>query len=1365
MCDSILNGEGTAVCSSELDLAVQVTGTGHVANPLQKLAIRIDGKGNANYANTNEEINTAEKEIPSTIFKWPEDIKASQGKKQLVLEIPTTQGKKITLPVCENLQTCGSHPALYFLGNRLYSVAPLIHFGSYTDDDEKYFTQYYGAARAGYIYIFVGNTLWRELLVSRDQEGKNTFEDTDLANFRDNNHHYKDSKRETAGVKLKDIWVPGSFQNNTTPQVRIAFSDMQWSGSRINYLQSNQSQREQRTILLKETENKLIEQIFSTKDKFIPKITNYTTPLVSFTLLPPTRARNEAVEFLIDHPSKYLVTPDYITFYQQKTQADIDSFLTTSDQKRQLNLKPSRSSAFDASAWQYNQLKNKQPYIEPQQGIQPPVTQRTIDEENIYNNLQEVWTDQTPFTDSLQELRTKGILGILIEDPNYQVTCAKERIKLLASAFMTATQQAQTDPNFRIASLIEKQRKIAEEFEKGITKQMGDEGRRQYDRTVAGPIRRELHRRVNSYKQVLTNFLGADHYFQHFMADFFSNYDNPVDLVGHFSHITEVLNLMSLSMASYDPLLPVEAENDTTIFSAKGPYQVVLDITTNPRNPLHQMLYPNVEFATLHAPYKPTAQSENQGDGLFNEGLWYTISNNDSLLNQQPTTLSGAALSMIAEQADVKLLTEGQFPNFKVMNAAIYSLVAALADARKRAQENILTQQIDYQQARRELQIAEQQLNTYKRDQQRVATSRDLKLRDLQRYQTRIATAQQTLQDIEQAFHNKLEQLGAVRARIPTKELAMLRITGGQSFRNLQIQLQTTITIKGTNTQRYYVLGNIDHVPRPRANLKRNFSLFDQNVLFDSKTRGSRSDIYLIVMPENDPYVVLRRQQLTEQIPQLEAQINQSRRAVNHIEGQLLTLDNKQALTTEHVNRAETTVGTGQNLERQAGTLFRQSEKTINSRLNAIAERIERTGVVPPVLLGLELINITIVIKSFYDTRRIRGSFRAGFGLGVALGDTTMATIAVLETLQNQHQLFAKKTVVARGLKALGNKSDILIRMGLQKAVVRTIPLGILAVLNTGLSAWDAYTAFRHGDGAVYGHIVLALAGAASIMSILAGAGASVWFGPAGWIVASFLLVVAGIALLWKFSDTELEQWFKQGPFGKETNYPALKQPDEALAVLLNMVFQPNIAIEANPFQELAKERLCEQSVANLTPEQYDILLNVSQANTCIMLDTELMGFADTNTIIRYACRLYRYQETTQNFVTPTYQRTYTAITHEVLHIEITPNGAIIFTHTPKANSYQQGYLWLAANQVVTEFTKPENNTGGETHQFYHFPAPPFTEKVQYNPLKDDQLTLAMPNTNRGNIGVDGSGDLTGWAQKLAQPFWKKLLIDGNNII
>ena len=37
----------------------------------------------------------------------------------------------------------------------------------------------------------------------------------------------------------------------------------------------------------------------------------------------------------------------------------------------------------------------------------------------------------------------------------------------------------------------------------------------------------------------------------------------------------------------------------------------------------------------------------------------------------------------------------------------------------------------------------------------------------------------------------------------------------------------------------------------------------------------------------------------------------------------------------------------------------------------------------------------------------------------------------------------------------------------LTNGTVRMIPLGIFAVANTVLSAWDAYNAFQNGDGVV----------------------------------------------------------------------------------------------------------------------------------------------------------------------------------------------------------------------------------------------------------------------------------------------------------
>ncbi|CAM3647934.1 hypothetical protein VA7868_01448 [Vibrio aerogenes CECT 7868] len=101
--------------------------------------------------------------------------------------------------------------------------------------------------RNGYVYIAYKNRIWRELEVT-SEEGAPCFRDINLFAYRGNKDRFQTNvDRKATGSKLQEIWYP-SRENGAQTNVLIAFSEVQWSGSRLNFLEGNLDEMKKRMI-------------------------------------------------------------------------------------------------------------------------------------------------------------------------------------------------------------------------------------------------------------------------------------------------------------------------------------------------------------------------------------------------------------------------------------------------------------------------------------------------------------------------------------------------------------------------------------------------------------------------------------------------------------------------------------------------------------------------------------------------------------------------------------------------------------------------------------------------------------------------------------------------------------------------------------------------------------------------------------------------------------------------------------------------------------------------------------------------------------------------------------------------------------
>ncbi|MFM2486753.1 toxin VasX [Celerinatantimonas yamalensis] len=93
--------------------------------------------------------------------------------------------------------------------------------------------------RNGYLYIVYNKRIWRELQITTDSQGQPHFQDVDLFSYRTarDQPFVLETPRKATGKPLDCIWIPFK-DNDSSTNIRIAFSEVPWSAARLNYLES-----------------------------------------------------------------------------------------------------------------------------------------------------------------------------------------------------------------------------------------------------------------------------------------------------------------------------------------------------------------------------------------------------------------------------------------------------------------------------------------------------------------------------------------------------------------------------------------------------------------------------------------------------------------------------------------------------------------------------------------------------------------------------------------------------------------------------------------------------------------------------------------------------------------------------------------------------------------------------------------------------------------------------------------------------------------------------------------------------------------------------------------------------------------------
>ncbi|SDS45800.1 toxin VasX [Pseudomonas prosekii] len=611
-------GKLTAGPGCERDkLIVQVIGTGHSKN--QRL-LMVDQSGvEPLLALTDEAACETERltSVHSELFVWDW---SAQLKHQLWLEIATTRGPPIRLPLLEDVRVTPRQ-----LEAQWNQIVPILPFAALPGTRSKYDLGTPVLCRSGYVYVFYRDRLWREIEVRQDDE-LTTYRDIDLQAYRQDQQLSSDY-RQASGVDLSDIWLPATWNHQPAEAVQLCFSEIQLSAARLKRLEDDPQLRAQQCQSpALQCESQTFERLFEqqpdgqtmleafsafnawdaqasdTATKASITWRNLAARAFPLSLIAAQRARQSGFEYVLEHPGRYVCDLSGEFAAQRKTEAK-----ACLDQWEQ-GTTPALPATFESSAWAdclaalLDQLREKAP---------------SADEADL-------WQAQPTVVDVLAAARERGVCGVLLEDPRHRVRHLVSQIQQQQQLLTRYAERASLHPHHASAVMVQQLIVPAtiggqKNPLHGCFDKVQEAGRRDINRFTATAERALLWQQLNMAQALLAECLQQP-VTQQTLADHLSL--EGFDYLAALFAVSQVFASLATVPAQLDPLARngdvTDALTGLSLYSPQASVGQTLlnDIAHDSAHPLHGMLWPAVDDVALDAPYvRPSEKTVNEGDG------------------------------------------------------------------------------------------------------------------------------------------------------------------------------------------------------------------------------------------------------------------------------------------------------------------------------------------------------------------------------------------------------------------------------------------------------------------------------------------------------------------------------------------------------------------------------------------------------------------------------------------------------------------------------------------------------------------------------------------------------------------------------
>ena len=536
------------------------------------------------------------------------------------------------------------------------------------------------SARSGYLYLFRDNQLWREIHISQGDEGQLSFRDVPLSNYREEGQQRLTANmRPPTSVPLEEIWVPVNYYRTSATyasDVRVAWSEVQWSAARIDFLENDGSALNER-----------VQRIVQRPDvRWNPRFAE----LVALDEVKPQRGRQPLLEeqlpctfeFLTDLGGKY-----GLDCYQLAVEEQKGFFAGGEDAE---------------DAWRESQYRNTD--LGPTAAIRNMALQDLAGETGEVASEEDsscsVWENIGESVDIFEGCRIRGVFGIVVYDELYEIRKAMARTSAGMLYQKNIREWSGRQPHYQSAELVEQS--ILPETLGGQPNPLNEHSEH-LDLSLTGKLERALHRAyraqgINTIKAAQRRLLALvqDDRNQTRLADLFSLEGG--DYLSGFVLTGQLFNALQHDAEAADKpwLAGSNPDCDTRCSgrltdpddspSVEGS-QLIIDIAKKGSNhPLHGMLYPSSKTVPLNQSYEPPEPDTNPGDGRFRPAAFAQLDVDGELpALEDMQTLEGASMVALTDQGAFDSLA-----HLRAVTKALDGISGQLMDQFSKARKRIL---------------------------------------------------------------------------------------------------------------------------------------------------------------------------------------------------------------------------------------------------------------------------------------------------------------------------------------------------------------------------------------------------------------------------------------------------------------------------------------------------------------------------------------------------------------------------------------------------------------------------------------------------------------------------------------------------
>ncbi|WP_043532732.1 hypothetical protein [Litchfieldella xinjiangensis] len=539
-----------------------------------------------------------EEDLPeplSRIHGWAWE---GQPRRNVWLEIVSEEGQPIRVPLFGNV---GATPWQEHEQRTVHQhhvvqpVVPLAFWQSLVDDATHALP-----CRPGYLYIHYRGAVWREIEVGVSESGEWQFRDVDLAQHRNEDGGYVEDRRPATGQPLTELWLPARREMNwLSREVKVAFSDVQWSAARLNHLEANPTAINQRfqSVSLRAASERIASGQLLAADRLVPQ-----------------RERSPSLETQVAHPP--LWTEDLSgsvlsSLYQQ----------ALSEQQR------FDGGGSDAVNGAWNEANREDSPLKLEVGLRAAAVE-SVCQANRSTPVQReeapeppVWEELPEGSDILEDARQREIPGLVLNDPLFELRHALSQTQLAQNYLSLLLERCASRPHYRSAVMIQK-RVMPERIggESNTLRRFASQPALRYlggeFHTSVATLARDIGHRLWEFHQThLADLLGHAAY-QRILADYFSLEGS--DYVSGFCLAEQCFTALSLDPKRVDTLVDQDIPSlFHTANPAKAQRTLLSLLEDGSREPLHAMCFPDSEAHPVELPFVLPEEETNDGSGRF----------------------------------------------------------------------------------------------------------------------------------------------------------------------------------------------------------------------------------------------------------------------------------------------------------------------------------------------------------------------------------------------------------------------------------------------------------------------------------------------------------------------------------------------------------------------------------------------------------------------------------------------------------------------------------------------------------------------------------------------------------------------------